>query len=124
MTVLTAALDSIVGEVYIAAEKTSSVITALLYINGLVPDTTIIDGTSDNSDLAAAMFAAEILRNAKLHLRSNKDNTVQPKSLEDMWTQQMNDLLFGDIQEKSIRLSNKSPSQFAPGKRWQDGASG
>ncbi|KKK93244.1 hypothetical protein LCGC14_2694840, partial [marine sediment metagenome] len=46
MTVLTAALDTIVGEVYIAAEKTSSVVTALLYINGLVPDTTIIDGTS------------------------------------------------------------------------------
>ncbi len=122
MTTLTDALDSIVGSAFIPAEKTSSIVTALLYINGLVPDDTIIDGTSDNSDLAAAMFAGAILNNTKLYIKAQRDSNIMPKTLEEMWTQQMNDLLFKDLIIQP-RISNKSPSSFAPGQRWQDGSS-
>lgn len=122
MTTLTAALDSIVGTAYIAAELTAAITTSLLYASGLRHET-VADGDSDNSDMAVVLFAAEILDNNKLHIQARSDNTVRPKSLEDMWSDIMNDLLFTDIAEKSISVKNQPPSKFAPGQRWQDGHS-
>ena len=122
MTTLTDALDSIVGTAYIAAELTAAITTALLYASGLRHET-VADGDSNNSDMAMALFSAEILYNNKLHIRAVNDNTVIPRSLEDMWSKQMNDLLFTDIAEKSISVKNQPPSQFKPGVKWQDGYS-
>lgn len=122
MTTLTAALDSMVLSAYSPEEKTASITTGLLYASG-VRHETVADGDSDNSDLAVAMFAAEVLKNGRNHIKARNDNTVIVKTLDQMWTKQMNDLLFTDIAEKSIKLSNKNPSQFAPNKKWQDGSS-
>ncbi|KKL94721.1 hypothetical protein LCGC14_1861860 [marine sediment metagenome] len=123
MTTLTAALDTIVGTAYISAELTAAITTSLLYASGLRHET-VADGDSDNSDMAVALFAAEILYNNKLHVQALSDNTVVPRSLDDMWSDIMNNLLFTDIAEKSISVKNQPPSQFQPGVRWQDGFNG
>lgn len=122
MTTLTDALDSIVGFAYLDAEKTNAITTALLYASGRRHET-VADGDSDNSDMAIALFASEILRNSINHQKAMTDQTIQIKTLDEMWTDQMNDLLFTDIAEKSIVLKNDPPSVYAPGQRWQDGDS-
>ena len=120
MTTLTDALDSIVGDAYIASEKTASITTALLYASGLRHET-VSDGDSDNSDMAVVLFSAEILFNSKSHLKSRTDEGVIPKTLDEMWSKVMNDLLFTDISEKTIVMKNFPPSSFAPGEKWQNG---
>ncbi len=123
MTNLTDDLDVAVGVAFSPTQKTAAIASGLRYASGL-RQTTIADGDSANSDLAVSLYAAAILFNQRSMKKYRTDATITVKTLDQMWTKQMNDLLFGDIQEKSIRLSNKSPSQFAPGKRWQDGVSG
>lgn len=122
MTSLETDLDTAVGSAYSVDQKAAALVTSLRYASGLRHET-VSDGDSLNSDLAVMLFATEILFNERKHKQSQKDNTVVPQSLEQMWSKQMNDLLFTDVSEKSIILKNDSPSQFAPGQRWQDGGS-
>lgn len=122
MTTLTAALDSIVGLAYEDTPKTNAITTALLYISSRRREP-VLDGDSDNTDFLAAQFAAEILNNATNHQKSFNDPTIQVKSLDELWTPEMEELLFGEVEERTISIKNQNPSQFAPGRRWQDGGS-
>lgn len=115
-------MDSIVGSTYDPTDKTNAITTSLLYISAR-RRSSIVDGTSNNTDFLAADFAAAILKNATNHQKAITDPNVVVKTLDELWTSEMERLLFGEVEETSISIKNENPSQFAPGNRWQDGGS-
>ncbi len=119
MTDLTDNVDSFGGSAYNPATVTSAISSALRYVSSLVPDPPAVDGDSLGSDTATAMLAVAILANARLH--QDKDKT--PLTIEEMWTPQMNEILFGQQKETHISMKNERPSKFARGRSWQNDAS-
>lgn len=118
-TNLTKDIDSFGGSAYNPATVTSAMASALRYVSSLIPDPPAADGDSTGSDTATAMLTVAILANARLH--QDKDKT--PLTIEEMWTPQMNEILFGQQKETHISMKNERPSKFARGKSWQHDAS-
>lgn len=116
MTNLTDDVNSLGGIAYNPTTVTTTIATALRFISNLIPNPPAADGDSTGSDTAAAMLTVALLANNKLH----QDKDKQPKSIENLWTKQMNDFLFSQIRETQISMKNERPSKFARGRSWQN----
>ena len=116
MTDLTDNVNSFGGSAYNPATVTTSIASALRFVSSLIPNPPAADGDSLGSDTATAMLTVAILANSRLH----QDKDKEPKTIEELWTPLMNDILFGQIKETHISLKNERPSKFARGRSWQN----
>ena len=116
MTNLTDNVDTMGGNAYNPATVTTTIATALRFISNLIPNPPAADGDSYGSDTSAAMLTVALLANSRLH----QDKDKEPKTIEELWTPLMEQILFGQQKETHISMKNERPSKFARGRSWQN----
>ena len=91
------------------ADVAAAVITAKTYVSAFLNET-VTENQSDGSDMAVAMLAKAILEEGRMVLQGRSE-TNQPRSIAQLFTREMQELLIKEDQDDIIDFSNENPTQ-------------